>query len=124
MFFAIIALVSVVSIGIIAIVLKKRKQPEQKLTTPEITNVPPPIVTGARKSFDVSILINFLQIQHPFPDLWGVNELITAQFLLTKKELPLSGEIEIHIGDETEKKASKFLLHHPIPLSPPTKAQQ
>ena len=103
-FFSLIALVSVVSIGIIAIVLKKRKQPEQKLTTPEITNVPPPIVTGARKSFDVSILINFLQIQHPFPDLWGVNELITAQFLLTKKELPLSGEIEIHIGDETEKK--------------------
>ncbi len=100
-FYASIILALAIPISTI-IVLKKRKKPVP--VTSQI-NIPLPIKAETHKpSSETIISILFQQIKSPFPDVWGINELLTAQISLTKKETPLTGEVEIQIGNNPIKK--------------------
>jgi hypothetical protein len=65
---------------------------------------PNPLRDITNNGENFKLRIEFPMIKPPFPDVWGVNELFSAEILLTKNNLPLNGEIEIHIGDESPKK--------------------
>lgn len=84
------------------LILKMRKKPAP--ITSQI-DLPLPIkVENHKPSSETIISILFQQIKSPFPDVWGINESLTAQITLTKKETPLTGEIEIQIGNNPIKK--------------------
>jgi len=102
LFIVLIAASSLISISIIVIFLRKRKK---TLTiSPQIISSPIPIQTATDQSSDSAIAINFPQIKPPFPDVWGINELISARILLTKNGQPWSGDIDVKIGNESAKK--------------------
>jgi hypothetical protein len=101
LFYVLIILAIAVPITTI-LVLKKRKKPVP--VTSQI-NVTLPIEAETRKPRSETLIsILFQQIKSPFPDVWGINESITAQINLTKKEVPLTGEVEIQIGNNLIKK--------------------
>jgi hypothetical protein len=79
---------------------KKKKIPLQNLQP--LTGFIPKI--EIRPKTDTILKIEFPQIKPPFPDVWGINETLTAQFILTKKDQPIAAEIEVKPQNEPPKK--------------------